>query len=379
MKNLKLYLLLSVLACSALSINSAGQASAQDLVPDGVIYTVKPGDTLESLAATWLGDPGQAAQIIEAAKSAASSYPDLAKLDGQALKPGETLLLPVKLTARDKAKFIVDQGLDFPEAPFWSERDQALYYVEWAGDKVWKLKDGQKSLFIENAKGDGPCGLAQDNDGNFWLALYSSGQMALYSPNGEMTKAYREGPAGPFVGPNDLALDRKGGVYFTDSGNFEDDWVSGREAGKLYYIAPDGQLSLLDENISYANGVALSPDGSTLYVNEHRKNRILAYDAADGLVSNRRVLIALDGNCLAAQDVCYEVGPDGMTMDAEGNLWVAHYHAGAMLKISPDGRPLQKLFLPLGDTPTNASLSQDGKSLYVSEATQGLLLLVPTR
>ncbi|MDR1109555.1 MAG: SMP-30/gluconolactonase/LRE family protein [Deltaproteobacteria bacterium] len=356
-----------------------GPALAQDLVPDGVFYKVKPGDTLESLAATWLGDPGQAPRIAEATRAAASGDPALARLDGGELKPGETLLLPVKLTTRDKGEFLIDKGLDFPEAPFWSDRDQALYYVEWAGDKVWRLKDGQKTLFIENAKGDGPCGLDQDGEGNFWMALYSSGQVALYSPEGERLKSYGEGPAGPFVGPNDLVLDRKGGVYFTDSGNFEDDWVSGREAGKLYYIAPDGRLLLLDENISYANGVALSPDGTRLFVNEHRKNRILVYDvAADGQVGNRRVLVDLDGDCLSDQEVCYEVGPDGMTRDAEGNLWVAHYHAGAMLKIGPEGQLLQKLFLPLGDTPTNASLSPDGKSLYISEASQGLLLLVPT-
>jgi gluconolactonase len=180
------------------------------------------------------------------------------------------------------------------------------------------------------------------------------------------------------VGPNDLVIDQEGGVYFTDSGNFDEDWTTGRDAGKLYYIDILNTITLLDQNISYANGVTLSPDGKTLYVSEHRKNRILSYPVnGPGKIGERKIFAELDSKCLAAEDVCYEVGPDGLTHDAEGNLWVAHYHSGAMLKITPEGKVVQELYIPLGDTPTNATLSPDGKSLYITEASQGVLLNVP--
>jgi gluconolactonase len=358
---------------------------AQDqppLVPDGVVYVIKSGDTLGGLASLWLNSADKAEDIKKATLAAAKlGLEGLAQESTfEALVEGQKLILPVPLTEKDPSKFIIDQKLNFPEAPFWSTKDEALYYVEWGGDKIWKLKNGQKSLFLANPEGDGPCGIDQDKDGNLWVALYTSGHLALYAPDGTELKRYREGPNGPFVGPNDLVIDSDGGVYFTDSGNFEEDWTSGREAGKLYYLNSQGQILLLDDSISYANGVTLSPDGKTLYLNEHRKNQILSYPVlAPGQIGERQVFIKLDSNCLAVAEVCYEVGPDGMTRDADGNLWVAHYHSGAMLKISPQGQVTQKLFLPLGDTPTNAALSPNGQALYVSEASQGLLLLIPIK
>ncbi|MDR3037926.1 MAG: SMP-30/gluconolactonase/LRE family protein, partial [Candidatus Adiutrix sp.] len=127
----------------------------------------------------------------------------------------------------------------------------------------------------------------------------------------------------------------------------------------------------------YANGIAISPAGDRLYVNEHRKNQILVYDLAGDQATNRRVLIKLSNNCLSAGESCYEVGPDGVNLDKSGNLWVAHYRAGEILKISPDGQVLGRVYLPQGDTPTNVALSPDEKTIYVSESSQGLILRLP--
>jgi sugar lactone lactonase YvrE len=371
------------LSIAALFLAAPGAAFAADPAPAaGAVYVVKPGDTLEALAAHWLGGAEKAAAIKEATLAAAGTgLEGLADAKGlEALAAGQKLILPVPLTVRDPKEYLVDSELNFPEAPFWSSRDGALYYVEWGGDKIWKLKDGKKELFLETRPSDGPCGMDQDAAGNLWVAMYTSGHMVLLSPEGEELKRFGQGPKGRFVGPNDLVIDSAGGVYFTDSGDFDEDWTTGREAGKLYYLSPKDEITLLDEAISYANGVVLSPDGKTLYVNEHRKNRILSYPVAGpGQIGQREIFAELDSDCLSAEDVCYEVGPDGMTRDADGNLWVAHYHSGALLKITPKGELAQKLFLPQGDTPTNASLTPDGQALYVSEASQGLLLKLPLK
>ena len=81
----------------------------------------------------------------------------------------------------------------------------------------------------------------------------------------------------PFRGPCDLVGETGGGVYFTDSGDFEDDWRTGRPAGVVYYCSPTGELAELDRGLCFPNGIALSPDEKRLYVNEHRQNRTLEY------------------------------------------------------------------------------------------------------
>lgn len=369
----------SILAATVLCLALAGPlGAAGDMAPDGVVYVVKEGDTLEGLAKTYLGDEAGRSKIVEATLAAAG---DPALADAEALKAtlqaGRKLIIPVKLTTREAGSFLLVDNLKFPEGVRIFPGDEAVYFVEWEGDNIWKYQNGQKTLFAKTETGDGPNGLARDKDGNFWVVFYSSGKLAQYSPEGKQLKVYAEGPEGRFVGPNDLAIDQAGGVFFTDSGNFDEDWTTGREAGKVYYLTPAGQVKLIDKNISYANGIAISPSGGRLYVNEHRKNQILVYDLTGDQATNRRVFIKLPENCLGAGESCFEVGPDGMNIDRAGNLWVAHYHAGEILKISPEGQIVGRVYLPQGDTPTNVALSPDEKTLYITESSQGLLLKVP--
>ncbi|MDR0356090.1 MAG: SMP-30/gluconolactonase/LRE family protein [Deltaproteobacteria bacterium] len=360
-----------------LSLLLAWPAVSAAATRDGVEYVVKEGDALEKLALIYLGETEGVQKIVDATLAAGGGE-FLGQEEFQnPLPAGRKLILPVRLTERDPAEYLLFDGLKFPEGVRYFPEEEALYFVEWEGDVIWKLKDGQKSLFAATQKGDGPNGVARDPSGDFWVVFYSSGKLARYDSSGRQTKIYEEGPAGRFVGPNDLVVDRDGGVFFTASGDFGDDWTTGREAGKVYRLSPEGEMELVDENISYANGIVISPDGRKLYVNEHRKNRILVYDLDGGAASNRRVFVQLPENCLSAGESCFETGPDGMNIDGQGNLWVAHYHSGAILKINPAGETIDRIYLPQGDTPTNVALSPDEKTLFVTESSQGLLLKIP--
>jgi hypothetical protein len=199
------------LVLAAIAMATAAPArQAWGQAPDGVVYVVKTGDTLESLAERWLGGadkaPAIAAATLAAAGSGLEGLADQAGLDN--LVKDAKIIVPVELTVRDPKEYVVDRDLNFPEAPFWSGHDQALYYVEWGGDKIWRLKDGQKELFIDNAEGDGPCGLDQDADGNLWVALYTLNSHDFYNSIAGGLAAAMYARRSSSVSPNDSKIVR---------------------------------------------------------------------------------------------------------------------------------------------------------------------------
>jgi gluconolactonase len=266
------------------------------------------------------------------------------------------------------------EGLAFPDAPCWSSRDNCLYVVEKSGDRVDVLREDRAQVLFAMGNGSAPGGLCQDKDDNFWVCLSSGLKLARFSRTGALLQTIDSFRSAPFRGPNDLAQDASEGIYFTDGGNFEGDWVSGRPAGSLFYLDPSGTLSRLDKGLCYPSGIAVSLDGQFLFVNEHRKNRILQYRIlAPGRVSDRAVLCSLDRQCLLEADHAYELGPDGMGLDQTGCLWVAHYGGGKLILVSPQGTVLQSIPLPRGRKPTSVKYSSPEKALYVTEAEFGLL------
>ena len=166
----------------------------------------------------------------------------------------------------------------------------------------------------------------------------------------------------PFASPNDLVADQKGGIYFTDLGpnpNQPGSEESGSPAA-VYYINPSGTLIRVVEDIERPNGITLSPDESTLYVN-NRSEYILAFDVQpDGTVTNPQDYARYDDS----------MGGDGLTIDDEGRLY------------SSSGRRIQ-IFDPtgqyIGSLPIRAQnlafAGPDKKTLYMVGGSAGSLLL----
>ena len=351
---------------------------------------VQAGDSLWKLAEEYLGNGALYPAIVTATNEQYQAHSSFANItDPTVIQVGWKLLIPAaapeaELAAPEAAEVaeqmvsqsdIVVEGLQYPEGPFWSTQDDTLYFVEWSGDTIWTLKDGQAEVMLELEPGDGPSGLFQDADGDLWVTLYSSLKVVEIDPSsGEILQTFDNYQGGPFLGPNDLVVDAAGGVYFTDSGNFEEDWTEGRVVGAVYYITPEGELLQVDSELVYPNGIFISVDGGSLIVDEHRQNRILKYAInADGTWSDPEVLLELEDNYLGDAEYSYELGPDGMWRDSQGNLWVAHYGGGEVLVISSAGELLEKILLPQGIYPTNTTLSSDEKTLYVTEGGDGLL------
>ena len=158
----------------------------------------------------------------------------------------------------------------------------------------------------------------------------------------------------PIDGPNDLVMDAKGGLYITDP-QFTPEQQKSQPGKQVYYVAPDGTAKVVVPPGEYAmpNGVELSPDGKTLYVNNTwqspGENYIWAYDVAeDGSVSNKRQFAKLDLtpavlDAEKPQDRL-DSGADGSAVDTEGRYYVAT-RTGVQI-FMPDGTYVGTIFVP---------------------------------
>ncbi|MVP00210.1 SMP-30/gluconolactonase/LRE family protein [Paenibacillus lutrae] len=154
--------------------------------------------------------------------------------------------------------------------------------------------------------------------------------------------------------PNDIAITATDIVLASDP-----NW--GNNTGNIWRITPDGTVTLLESNMGTTNGIEVSADEKTLYVNESVQRRIWAYDlSADGSVSNKRLFIEFP-----------DFGLDGMRCDAQGNVYCTRFGKGTIVKISPAGKILKEIQLH-GKNCTNLTFGgRDGRTVYVTVADNG--------
>jgi sugar lactone lactonase YvrE len=277
------------------------------------------------------------------------------------------------LGSQQKLTVAMDR-LAFPDGAFWSRRDDCLYFVEWSANRIWRLRGRLAEMLCELGYDDGPSGVGQGQDGTLWVCLYSARRLVCLDASGRILQVFSGSEGQPFRGPNDLVVDSHGGLYMTDSGDFEEDWISGRPAGSVYHIDAGGLVRRVATGICYANGIALCRQGSTLVVGEHRRNRLLSYAVEpDGSLSEPQVLARLGAECLLEPSRHWELGPDGIACADGDRMWVAHYGSGKVVCVTVAGQTLGDIRLPRGRKPTNVALDPQRRLLYITEAEEGLI------
>lgn len=192
--------------------------------------------------------------------------------------------------------------------------------------------DGTHETWVETG---GPNGHKVLADGTHLVCDHSRHAVLRLSADGELLEpASTECHGKPLRGPNDLSLDTpNGGFYFTDPGGSGIDNL----IGTLHYVDRDGKTHLLDNGLAFPNGVVLLPSGKTLLMAESQRNRILAYKVTGpGQVGERTVFAKLPTKDESVGQIDNQ--PDGICLDATGNLLVAHYGMKQVQVLNPQGK-----------------------------------------
>ena len=166
-------------------------------------------------------------------------------------------------------------------------------------------------------------------------------------------------------GPNDIYVDRKGGIYFTDS-QFIGGQEKMQETPTVYYVKPNGSLIRVIDDVEFPNGVWLSPDEKTLYLCNTRGKYLRAYDVnPDGTVSNGRDFTELLLNPEVIGEDSVESGADGMVVDSAGNIFVATTKGHGIQVFDKTGKHLGNILCEAVTNNVNFG-DPDLKTLYVS-------------
>ena len=248
----------------------------------------------------------------------------------------------------------------YPEGPLAD--GEGVYYAEMGSDRVMRW-DGNANRLIWSRPGCGPTSVARAGR-DLIVLCHIEESLVRISVAGETLQVIdRDRDGRPFMTPNASVNDRKGGVYFSSSGLFSS---AAPAQGAVLYLDSSGRLSRLAEGVRYSNGVALTPDGGTLYVSEHLSRRVLAYDVAgDGRLFGRRVFVALDDLVGPEDGRGWEVGPDGLAVDSAGNVYVAEYGAGRLLIVDRRGGLLATVAVPERYV-TAPALTPDETRIYLT-------------
>ncbi len=242
------------------------------------------------------------------------------------------------------------------EGPVWVAREKALYWVDIKGYKIFRV-DGSGG-FEEWTTPIRVCSIVPRASGGF-IGGTDRG-IALIDPGTESFEII-ENPEQhlPHNRFNDGKVDRQGRFW---AGTMDDRETGA--SGTLYRVDPDLRWTVVDTDYKITNGPAFSPDGRIMYHNDTVRQVTYAFDLDDsGWATDRRVFLQFgpgDGN------------PDGMTVDAEGCLWIAFWGSSCVRRFSPEGERIETVRLPVSQPSSCAFGGPNLDRLYVTSASVGL-------
>lgn len=239
------------------------------------------------------------------------------------------------------------------EVPRWHERERALYWIDALKPAIHRLDPATATI---------ESWTPPEKLGSF--APSASGGLIIAGRNGFARYDPRSGAFARIADPENRAAENILNDGRCDArGRF---WAGSmtktmeRASGRLYRVV-QGRVDALDDGIWVANGVAWSPDGTTMYFADSHARTIFAYayDVDDGTLGKRHVF---------AQTSSRRGVPDGASVDAEGFLWSAQFDGGCLARYAPDGSLDRTVVVPVS-RPTACAFGGPGlRTLYVTTA-----------
>lgn len=248
---------------------------------------------------------------------------------------------------------LVADGFEFTEGPLWYEG--ALLFSDIPANTVyrWTPKTGTSVFLKPSGHANG---LALAPNGDLLLAQHD-GQVGRHTENGTVTPLVDAYGGRRLNSPNDLTIASDRTIYFTDPPYGVDEERRRLDFSGVYRVSPEGTLTLLTKQLARPNGICLSPNDSTLYVSDSKETRVWAYDVtSSGTLENGRPFAA-------PRNANADGTTDGMTIDAEGNLYTTG--PGGVWVYAPNAQRLARIAVP--KPPTNLAFGgPDRKTLYVT-------------
>lgn len=211
--------------------------------------------------------------------------------------------------------------------------------------------DGKSSLFLELPSGSIGNGIRFDSKGNMLIADYTKHNILKVNMLTKAVSVFAHNPK--LSQPNDIAIDTKDRLFASDP-----NWKE--NTGRIWRIDTDGKFTLLD-SMGTTNGIEVSPDNKSLYVNESVQRKVWKYDLNEkGAISNKRLIHEFP-----------DFGMDGMRCDVDGNLYITRHGKGTVAKLSPSGKLIREIST-IGKLPSNIAFGgKDGKTAYITLQDRG--------
>ncbi len=243
-------------------------------------------------------------------------------------------------------------GFGFTEGPAVDAAGN-VFFTDQPNNRIYRWSvDGQLSVFHENPGRAN--GLYFDKDGNLLACADLNNELWQIDMQGRVTVLVKDYGGKKLNGPNDLWVDRKGGIYITDpfySRNYWDRGPMEQDGQHVYYLTPDrSELIRVTTDLVQPNGIIGTPDGRLLYIADIGAGKTYVYRInADGRLSHKALFCSM--------------GSDGMTIDNQGNV----YLTGAGVTVfDPRGKQIEHIAVPEGWTANVTFGGKDRQTLFIT-------------